>query len=482
MPFALFNTRIVLAALALLCVKPALAETPSLTPHTDTHTYLKLKPISDSYKTASLTFLPDLTDSENGWAGNNIGGGYNKNDCSAYPLSKCPDGAVCDKCPVGAGYRLNSCSSPYILSGGTCKCPPEVATFPNSTCAKSCDGKCVEQTCQKTPDDTNCDNGTQNCDDGCGGTTRKCCLACKDSVSSKPEHSSYSTQNCTDGTGTHTIKTGWTCDSGYHQIDGNTCEKDCITNNCSGYTLTSCPAGKECDSCTKTAANCSTNGTYYKISCNKTEQTCLTGYTLVNTCKNSNGNTVGDCVNCRDENSPYNPCKGYYICEGNKVGSGNTCNCGNQLYYEKCLVTETCLYPYRASTVAENCKSGIWDRTNNKCLTSWGSEPAFLTTTNINTCKSDVDGSTYYEYPSKCNASYYNAPCVGYKTADECKAANNGTPIVGGNFCSCGGEVLGTLCLAQCNYEETATSCTLKGKGFTVKCADDSGNQFGECS
>lgn len=91
---------------------------------------LSITPISNlssSYQVASIQYLPELTDSENGWAGNNIGRTYNKNDCSAYPLASCPNGAKCDKCPVGAKWRLNSCDAPYILSGGTCKCPATVA-------------------------------------------------------------------------------------------------------------------------------------------------------------------------------------------------------------------------------------------------------------------------------------------------------------------------------------------------------------------
>ena len=88
---------------------------------THSHTTQGLEPIQASYQIAKLQFLPDLTDSET-----RLGGITPKNDCSSYPLKTCPTGAKCSKCPVGTGYKLNSCSSPYLLSGGTCVCPAAV--------------------------------------------------------------------------------------------------------------------------------------------------------------------------------------------------------------------------------------------------------------------------------------------------------------------------------------------------------------------
>ena len=83
-------------------------------PHT-IYTTQGLKPISNSYKLAKLQFLPDLKDSENGWAGNNIGSAYNKNDCSAYKFTKanCTNNRTTyAKCPFnGKLYKDCHCNT-----------------------------------------------------------------------------------------------------------------------------------------------------------------------------------------------------------------------------------------------------------------------------------------------------------------------------------------------------------------------------------
>ena len=226
----------------------------------------ELKPSHDSFRLAKSTFLPDTYDDLGLSGRHNTKYDFNKNDCSAYPLKSCPSGSKCTKCPVGTGYRVNSCISPYILSGGTCSCPATVTlTFANDKCIKYCDKKCIEKVCAAKSDSTFCTKGTQDCDNGCGKNTRKCCVACTHTVTSKPANSSYTYSSCKDDDGTKNIQTGWTCNAGYHKYGDNLCDKDCNVTNCAGFTLTSCPAGKSCDSCTKTASNCSTDGTYYKV-------------------------------------------------------------------------------------------------------------------------------------------------------------------------------------------------------------------------
>ena len=233
----------------------------------------ELKPSPDSFKLAKSTFLPETYDDLGLSGRHNTKYDYNTNDCSAYPLKSCPSGSKCDKCPVGAGYRLNSCTSPYILSGGTCTCPATVTlTFANDKCIKYCDKKCIEKVCAAKSDSAFCTNGTQECDDGCGKNTAKCCIACADTITTKPANSSYTYSSCKDDDGTKNIQTGWACNSGYHKTSSNTCEKDCNVTNCAGYTLSSCPANGTCSTCTKTAANCSTDGTMYRL------DSCATGY------------------------------------------------------------------------------------------------------------------------------------------------------------------------------------------------------------
>ena len=229
---------------------------------------------ADQYQLAKSTFLPETYDDLGLSGRHNTKYDFNKNDCSAYPLKSCPSGSKCDKCPVGAGYRLNSCTSPYILSGGTCTCPATVTlTFAKDKCIKYCDKKCIEKVCAAKSDSAFCTNGTQEYDDGCGKNTAKCCIACADTVTTKPANSSYTYSSCKDDDGTKNIQTGWACNSGYHKTSSNTCEKDCNVTNCAGYTLSSCPANGTCSTCTKTAANCSTDGTMYRL------DSCATGYT-----------------------------------------------------------------------------------------------------------------------------------------------------------------------------------------------------------
>ncbi len=285
---------------------------------THSHTTHGLEPIQASYQIAKLQFLPDLKDSETGWAGNKIGGTYNKNDCSAYPLKSCPTGAKCSKCPFAKKYKINSCSAPFILSEGACVCPAVVAlVYPNDVCTAYCSPRagttrrCIKKSCTPSPDQTGCTRGTQACDDGCGKNTRKCCNACVSRAISKPANSHFiNYTSCIDGDGTHDTPGGWACDSGYHKsADGKSCIKDCNVTNCASYTLPSCPPNGNCSDCTKTAANCSTDGTMYKLdSCKdgyvKSDDSCVkcpSGQTLVD----------GTCVECASSLTARRSSNGY---------------------------------------------------------------------------------------------------------------------------------------------------------------------------
>lgn len=235
---------------------------------------------SDNYQIAKSVFLPEIDDSEVGWGDREIDGNHNSNNCDGYTLKTCPDGGYCISCPFNRRlYTLKSCGAPYIMSGNSCTCPAaKPLTCTNDKCSKYCGSTCIEKSCTPTKDETGCTNGTQTCDNGCCANTRKCCVPCVDTVTTKPENSSYTTSSCTDSNGSHQIQTGWTCNSGYHQT-GSTCTKDCIIQSCSGYSLTNCPAHGVCSSCTKTAASCATDGTYKKL------DSCESGYTKSgNTC------------------------------------------------------------------------------------------------------------------------------------------------------------------------------------------------------
>ena len=195
-----------------------------------------------------------------------------------YPLSSCPDGSRCEPCPFNVKkFRVLSCNNPYILSNGTCVCPTKVSlTYTNDRCTKYCGSTCIAKTCSPSTNQSGCTNGTQSCDNGCGANTRQCCVACAHKVTSKPSYASYTYSSCYDGS-TKQIQTGWKCNSGYHEDNGE-CKKDCVSNPCSGFDLSSCPSGYTCDKCTKTATDCSTNGTYYKINSCPTGQLDLNNY------------------------------------------------------------------------------------------------------------------------------------------------------------------------------------------------------------
>ena len=242
----------------------------------------ELKPSPDSFKLAKSTFLPETYD-DLGLSGshNTKYGDYIEiRHCfPAYPLKTCPIGAKCDKCPVGPRYR---CQSPSILSGENCICPAAVPPkCTNDKCVQRCSSSsssgwlshtvCVKTSCEPSPDETECTIGTLLCDNGCCQNTRKCCIPCSHSITTKPANSSYVYSSCKDSDGIKNIQTGWKCNSGYHKVN-EACVKDCNVTNCAGYTLTSCPANATCSSCTKTAANCSTDGTMYRL------DSCAAGY------------------------------------------------------------------------------------------------------------------------------------------------------------------------------------------------------------
>ena len=314
--------------------------------HQLTHTF-ELKPISsDSYQISKATFLPDYV--ENGFSGNKLDDDYNgmEGDCknidNLYTTKNCtyPKAVVAASlCPFLPGhytrceclpqFKITSCNTPYILGGDNCDgkyekcvCPATVSlTCPNDKCISTCDGKCINKTCSPWSSQINCTNGTKSCDDGCCGTNRKCCIPCTDKITTKPSNSSYTTSKCTDGNGTHDINSGWVCNSGYHEKNGE-CEKDCNATNCSGFPLSNKPDNANFSTCTITATNCSTDGERYKI------DSCLDGYTL-------------DGGSCRAQTCAD---KGMKDCNGSCIATSECCGgCGSG---EKCsngtCVAKTC--------------------------------------------------------------------------------------------------------------------------------------------
>ena len=62
------------------------------------------------------------------------------------------------------------------------------------------------------------------------------------------------------------------CASGYDK-SGNSCvKKTCAVKTCEGYTLSTCPTGANCSTCTIANSDCTTGATMYKIT------SCKSGY------------------------------------------------------------------------------------------------------------------------------------------------------------------------------------------------------------
>ncbi len=353
--------------------------------HQLTHTF-ELKPISsDSYQISKATFLPDYV--ENGFSGNKLDDDYNgmEGDCknidNLYTTKNCtyPKAVVAASlCPFLPGhytrceclpqFKITSCNTPYIFGGDNCDgkyekcvCPATVSlVYANDECISYCEGNCIDKRCIPSADQKNCTNSTEPCDDGCGGTSRRCCIPCSDKITSKPDNSSYTYSSCTDGNGTHQIQTGWTCNSGYHEKNG-ACEKDCIANNCSGYSLTSCPDNATCSECKKETTTCGGGDTMYK------KTGCASGY------HEKDGNCVADCQ--------ANDCSGYSL--GSCPDKGNCSSCtketttcaGGGTVYK----LDSCASGYRVS--GNSCVIGYEKCTVGKILFSDG------------TCLSQKDGS-----------------------------------------------------------------------------------------
>lgn len=235
---------------------------------------------------AKATFLPEYNgDKFSDY--DTIEDDYNFSTCDGYPLASCPTGGRCEACPFDAKkYKVLACSSPYIFTGETCSCPAATPIiYPNDVCTKYCGNTCIAKTCTPTANKTTCTNGFRNCDNGCGQNTRQCCNSCEHKITSKPANSSYTYSNCTDDDGNKQIQTGWTCNSGYHEKNGQ-CEKDCIANNCSGYTLRTCPDNATCSECKKETTTCGGGDTMYK------KTGCKSGY------KDCNGTCISSSTCC----------------------------------------------------------------------------------------------------------------------------------------------------------------------------------------
>lgn len=394
----------------------------------------------NSFQLAKSTFLPEYE--EGPFSGYTLDGDYNqsgncsdksslytKQNCSypkaVVPSSQCPFlPGYYTECECLSKFKYTSCTAPYILGGDSCEgkyekcvCPASVSlTYANDRCTKYCESKCIEKTCDPTPDQSSCTNGTTACDNGCGSNSRRCCVPCTNKVTSKPDNSSYTYSSCTDGNGSKQIQSGWKCNSGYHEKNGG-CEKDCVANACSGFDLKDCPTNGDCSSCNKETTTCGGGGTFYKFngcksgfhwdgsSCVEHRYSCPSGYqesacgsgqvqtsTTSKVC--SCGVTTGTCYACRSQTCDeqgLKDCNGSCIakdaccggCTGNKTCSNGSCVCPS-------------IYKYTSSNCSGALGGSSCDGKFTTCIHNEDPDPSTSTSTSTSTSASCAQGG-YYE-------------------------------------------------------------------------------------
>ena len=200
-------------------------------------------------------------------------------DCSAYPLTKCPDNGFCSECNDGSTtkYKLDRCDncfSQISVNGGMCsrnyqydKCPTDAGAATCSECTYS--GKTVYNilTCKPGYTLNGVFSNSRTCvANKCDGYTLTQCPA--NGICS----------SCQAGS---TIKYKFdSCKEGYYK-SGNSC----LPNTCSGFTLSTCPTNGICSECM------SGSTTKYKL------DSCKEGYKLSgNTCvKIADCDTLSEC-------------------------------------------------------------------------------------------------------------------------------------------------------------------------------------------
>ena len=163
------------------------------------------------------------------------------------------------------------------------------------------------------------------------------------------------------------------------------------------------------------------------------------------------------------------PCAGKKKCPNNE-GTG-LCECGGSKFFDECNEKCTQDNPYDDTPLG---KCGISYPENS----SWWTNPGYSGYYKVGLKCTKQDGSKLY-CSNNCNSTRKDIagnmpPCAGKKKC------SSGLYALG-ELCTCGGSTFGDSCGSVCNYEDTPERCAAQGKGFSQKCADSSGNLFGEC-
>lgn len=155
----------------------ALAVYPDLVPLSHKSSTQILKPVQPhkpdfhSFQIAKSTFLPETFDDLglSGYKSTNIYHSSNNNSCAAFPLSSCPQNAVCDRCPINpALFKFSNCKAGYKFSNGDClpkSCDIVNALYKNAVPANSVCTRfsLYTLTCYKDCRPVNCSAYPLNC-------------------------------------------------------------------------------------------------------------------------------------------------------------------------------------------------------------------------------------------------------------------------------------------------------------------------------
>ena len=197
---------------------------------------------------------------------------YNKTESSCRLEGKIPGGSACmgeyyTECLCDTGlYPYTSSSCVHNLSGASCS---DNNGKHYSKCVNPCEGLVDNTT------DLGCESYYSQCPSMCevgkldpceGLADNETELGCEKYYAECPSMcevgKTCAPNDCTEYT-LSSCPSGYACESCTPGCGNNTqkYKKTCAYANCSGYTLTSCPAGEECKSCTR---GCGDNAVLYR--------------------------------------------------------------------------------------------------------------------------------------------------------------------------------------------------------------------------
>ena len=161
----------------------------------------------------------------------------------------------CTACSSTYTYDDSNCSGDYIVSGSSCggkyaECICDPTKYKASSGGIGCSNSEKVDLSQSCTDKSSGETYYKCVDDPCAGlvdnTTE---WGCESYYSQCPSMCEVGKLDPCEGLADNETELG--CDKYYDECPTK-CElgKTCTPNDCTGYTLTSCPAGEECKSCT----------------------------------------------------------------------------------------------------------------------------------------------------------------------------------------------------------------------------------------